>query len=211
MNNFYTYLWLREDGTPYYVGKGHDERAFHKQGRTIRPPEDRKRIVIQKWDSEEQAFVEECNLIKKYGRLDNKTGCLENRSDGGEGKAEWRPRIAGMKEIPIIIDNSKDGQENLYKVMQCVARMLLKKYKIFELEIDEVANDLFIKWMQTGGYPKNRHPVVNGKPTKPSISLRLPIRKGMAYCIIRQDVKNYLSSWRRMKRLNTVPIDFSLH
>ena len=28
---FYTYLWLREDGTPYYVGKGVKQRLIAEQ------------------------------------------------------------------------------------------------------------------------------------------------------------------------------------
>src|ERR1700693_826234 len=76
---FYTYLWLREDGTPYYAGKGQGDRAFRKGC----PPADR--IIIQFWPSEEDAFAGEKFLIALYGRKDNGTGILRNMTDGGEG------------------------------------------------------------------------------------------------------------------------------
>jgi ribosomal protein L18 len=81
---FYTYLWLREDGTPYYAGKGCNKRAFVNDRHIVRcPPSDR--IVIQEWPSEEDAFEAEKFLIVYYGRKDLGTGCLRNRTDGGEG------------------------------------------------------------------------------------------------------------------------------
>ena len=84
MVNFYTYLWLREDGTPYYVGKGKGNRGLTgRKHRQKCPPKDR--ILIQEFPSEEAAFEAEKFLIACYGRLDNKTGCLSNLTDGGEG------------------------------------------------------------------------------------------------------------------------------
>lgn len=82
---FYTYLWLREDGTPYYAGKGHGRRAFVMQGHCVRPPKDAERILTQEFPSEEAAFAAEKFLIDFYGRVNNGTGCLRNRTDGGEG------------------------------------------------------------------------------------------------------------------------------
>lgn len=81
---FYTYMWLREDGTPYYVGKGTGQRAFRKGC----PPHER--IVVQDWPSEEDALHAERFLISFYGRKDKETGCLINLTDGGDGTSGYK-------------------------------------------------------------------------------------------------------------------------
>jgi hypothetical protein len=85
-NDYYVYLYLREDGTPYYVGKGKNGRAFSKKGRRMKPPSDKSKIVFHSKNlTEDQAFALEKELIAKYGRKDNGTGILRNLTDGGEG------------------------------------------------------------------------------------------------------------------------------
>lgn len=96
---FYTYLWLREDGTPYYVGKGRNRRALRTGS-----PKDRTRILIQEYPSEADAFVAEMFLITYYGRKDQGTGCLRNLTDGGDGLT--RPSI----EVRRKISESKKGK-----------------------------------------------------------------------------------------------------
>jgi len=83
MKTYYTYMWLREDGTPYYVGKGLKKRAFvrHRVG----SPPTKDRILLQEHPSEADAFAAEMFFISYYGRVDLGTGCLRNLSDGGEG------------------------------------------------------------------------------------------------------------------------------
>lgn len=81
---FYTYLWLRDDGTPYYVGKGSGKRAFVWHTRFLQPPQNRENILIQEWPDEAGAFAGEKILVAIYGRKDLGTGCLRNRTDGGE-------------------------------------------------------------------------------------------------------------------------------
>ena len=83
MRMYYVYQYTRTDGTPYYIGKGTGFRAYSK--RTYRPL-DKKRIQILVKDlSEQEAFLLEKKLIKKYGRQDIGTGTLKNKTDGGEG------------------------------------------------------------------------------------------------------------------------------
>jgi len=95
---FYTYLWLRYDGTPYYVGKGCGRRAYQSNGgRTYRPPNDTDRILIQGHASEEDAFFAEKFLIALWGRLDLSTGILRNLTDGGEGTSNPSERVRQLR------------------------------------------------------------------------------------------------------------------
>jgi NUMOD3 motif len=81
---YYTYAYLREDGTPYYVGKGKGRRAFLKHGSFYPPP--KKRILFLKRNlTEKQAFIHEVYMISVFGRKDLGTGILHNKTDGGDG------------------------------------------------------------------------------------------------------------------------------
>jgi hypothetical protein len=79
--NFYTYLWLREDGTPYYVGKGKGDRGFISDGHRVSRPKDRERIIVQEWPSEKDAFEAERFLIgdSLRGRKYNRTAPAWNK------------------------------------------------------------------------------------------------------------------------------------
>jgi len=84
-NLFYTYAYLREDGTPYYIGKGKGRRAFHHHGHFISlPPRDRI-LFLKKNLSEEEAFKHEIYMIFLYGRKKFEDGILYNLDEGGPG------------------------------------------------------------------------------------------------------------------------------
>jgi hypothetical protein len=77
-------MWLRDDGTPYYVGKGQGKRAFISAGHNVPRPKSTSLILVQYWESEDKAFEIEKWFISFYGRRDNDTGILRNLTDGGE-------------------------------------------------------------------------------------------------------------------------------
>jgi hypothetical protein len=99
-------MWLREDETPYYVGKGKGNRAYIKHRVGDAPPLDRIIFYIAKDESD--AFEMEKLLIWYYGRKDLGTGCLRNLSDGGDnppkkfgntfakGRPAWNKGQKGM-------------------------------------------------------------------------------------------------------------------
>jgi hypothetical protein len=85
-NRFYTYAYLREDRTPYYIGKGTGYRIYQNTGKSCNKPKDKSRIIFLKQNlTEEDAFKHEIYMITVFGRKDLGTGILHNRTNGGEG------------------------------------------------------------------------------------------------------------------------------
>jgi len=86
---YYVYLWVREDRTPYYVGKGKEYRAYvkHTWGkRWISPPPKDRIVIVKYFDNEEESYLFEEELISVYKRK-SEGGILINRSIGGKNRA----------------------------------------------------------------------------------------------------------------------------
>lgn len=93
--SFYVYIHKKATtGDIFYVGKGSGKRycdtksrgkfwrdIVKKHGFVVEFVE----VGLQEW----YAFELESSLISLYGRLDDKTGCLANLTDGGEGSSGW--------------------------------------------------------------------------------------------------------------------------
>lgn len=109
---YYTYAYLREDRTPYYVGKGEKNRIYKKGKGEIKPPKDKSRIIFLKQNlTEQEAFKHEIYMINVFGRKDLGTGILRNRTNGGEG-------CSGMvhsEDVKLKIKNSNLGKKHTEK------------------------------------------------------------------------------------------------
>jgi len=110
MNEYYTYAYLREDGTPYYIGKGRGRRVYKshiRQNKTNLKPKDNSKIIFLKKNiTEEESNKHEVYMIAIFGRKDLGTGILRNMTNGGDGISGYFHSEETKKKI------SKPGGKN---------------------------------------------------------------------------------------------------
>ena len=114
--NFYVYAYLREDGTPYYIGKGKNNRAYHKHRNNL-TPKDQSRIVFLETElSEIDAFALERREILRYGRKDVGTGILRNMTDGGGGSSGFKFSDETREKLAAAQRGKKHSAESKEKL-----------------------------------------------------------------------------------------------
>jgi hypothetical protein len=134
-NIFYTYAYLREDKTPYYIGKGCGKRAYKKHGKLPVPPRDR--ILILKKDlTEAEALKHEIYMIGIFGRKDLGTGCLRNMTDGGDG-------LSGRVWTPEQRETLSEKHKG--KKMSATARLKMSKAKTGRKLSEETRRKMSVK------------------------------------------------------------------
>ena len=144
---YYTYAYLREDKTPYYIGKGTKERIYSTH-RKFKPPKDKSRIIFLKQNlTEEEAFRHEVYMIAVFGRKDLGTGILHNRTNGGDGSSgairsdETRRKMSEAKKNMSDETRRKMSEAKKGRIVSKETRMKLAgnatlkyNYKIYSIK-----------------------------------------------------------------------------
>jgi len=101
-------MYLGEDGNPYYIGKGLKYRAWkHSKNELVPSPNDQY-IKIYKDDlSNREALDLEIEFIDKFGRLDEGTGILHNKTPGGDNPPSQKGRVVPDERRKRISESLK--------------------------------------------------------------------------------------------------------
>lgn len=130
MKKYYVYkLQIEGEDFPFYIGKGSGTRMLHhfmpyelkkkthksfKILKAIRNGIKILTIIIEDNLSEHEAFELESSLVRQYGRLDNNTGILVNKCDGGKGSPKvkvsnnTRAKLSEVSKRRIVTTKTRE-------------------------------------------------------------------------------------------------------
>ena len=127
---YYTYAYLREDGTPYYIGKGKGNRVNKKGKGEVYPPKNKDKIIKLKQNlTEKEAFKHEIYMIDVFGRIDLGTGILRNKTDGGDGPSGQIMSDEAKKKLSIAHTGKKLTESHKRKIAEANIKRGVGKYE----------------------------------------------------------------------------------
>ena len=195
MKDYYVYAFLREDNTPYYIGKGRKYRAWTWHGRTIPSPQDRSKITILYENLyENDALQMEMFLIFIYGRVSRNTGILRNLTDGGDNNPGRKLSDEQKNKIRIGVLSHPSFAKGIKKSDEAKKNMSIaqKQRQSEGRGTKQTPESIFkIKLSNTG---KKRTQETKDKISASKIGLPSP-RKG---CVVSEESKKKMSIARKL-------------
>jgi ribosomal protein L32 len=150
MKEYYTYAYLREDGTPYYIGKGSGRRAYSLNHRIIVPPKDRI-LILKRFVNECDSLKHETYMIAILGRKDLGTGILENLSEGGSGGASGyvtTPEVRSLRSSRMMGNKIWSGRTHDKEAREKVSKARKGK-KLSKDHVDKLKKSHAQEWKIT--------------------------------------------------------------
>lgn len=169
--NYYTYAYLREDKTPYYIGKGKGRRAFLKHSGFYPPPKERI-LFLKKNLTEEKAFNHEIYMIAVFGRKDLRTGILHNKTNGGDGcsgKIITEQDIENRRKGRLGKPLSESHKRKIAEANRGTPKTMTEKRKQSDIE----------KGLRARGKPKQKHSDETKRKISDATQGRVPWNKGL--------------------------------